>query len=24
VMATLDIRPHETQPLRNYTIHPRG
>jgi hypothetical protein len=22
-MATLDIRPHETQPLRNYTIHPR-
>lgn len=20
-MATLDIRPHETQPLRNYTIH---
>lgn len=23
VMATLDIRPHEVQPLRNYTIHPR-
>jgi hypothetical protein len=23
VMATLDIRPHEIQPLRNYTIHPR-
>jgi hypothetical protein len=24
LMATLDIRPHEVQPLRNYTIHPRG
>lgn len=23
LMATLDIRPHEVQPLRNYTIHPR-
>jgi len=23
LMATLAIRPHETQPLRNYTIHPR-
>jgi hypothetical protein len=21
-MATLDVRPHETQPLRNYTIYP--
>jgi hypothetical protein len=24
VMATLDIAPHETQPLRNYTIRPRS
>lgn len=23
LMATLDLRPHEVQPLRNYTIHPR-
>jgi len=23
LMATLDIGPHDTQPLRNYTIHPR-
>ena len=22
-MATLDVRRHATQPLRNYTIHPR-
>jgi hypothetical protein len=23
LMGTLDLRPHEVQPLRNYTIHPR-
>ncbi len=24
LMATLDVRPHATQPIRNYTIHPRA
>lgn len=24
LMATIEIKPHDTQPLRNYTIHPRG
>ena len=24
LMATIEIDPHEVQPLRNYTIHPRG
>ncbi len=23
LMVTLDLRPHEVQPLRNYTVHPR-